>query len=93
MIQAVDRLNDIVWLHADGRPMEDGDWSGGHVLGMYLNGHGIPGTDATGNPIQDDALIGTPQSHGCLRMVQSVAKLVYDWSEVGTTVVVIDIGY
>jgi isoamylase len=49
-----DRLNDIVWLHADGRPMENDDWSGGHVLGMYLNGHGIPGTDATGNPIQDD---------------------------------------
>jgi glycogen operon protein len=49
-----DRLNDIVWLHADGRPMENDDWSGGHVLGMYLNGHGIPGTDATGGPVQDD---------------------------------------
>ena len=24
-----ERLNDIVWLHLDGRPMEDGDWEGG----------------------------------------------------------------
>ena len=24
-----ERLNDIVWLHLDGRPMEDGDWDGG----------------------------------------------------------------
>jgi hypothetical protein len=59
--------------------------------GGVVNLHGIP-LDGNGNPIQDDALIGTPQSHGCLRMTQSVAKLVYDWSSVGTTVVVMDIG-
>ena len=49
------RLNDIVWLHPDGRPMEDGDWSAPNArsLGMYLNGHGIPSTDETGNPITD----------------------------------------
>jgi glycogen operon protein len=50
------RLNDIVWLHPTGRPMEDGDWSadGARVLGMYLNGHGIAGKDATGNPVLDN---------------------------------------
>ena len=38
-----------------GRPMEDGDWDGGaQAIGMYLNGHGIAGTDARGNPITDD---------------------------------------
>jgi glycogen operon protein len=49
------RLNDIVWLHPDGRPMEDGDWhaEGAQALGMYLNGHGIAGVDVTGNPIVD----------------------------------------
>jgi len=49
------RLNDIVWLHPDGRPMADGDWTapGAGSLGMYLNGHGIPSTDATGNPLTD----------------------------------------
>ena len=50
------RLNDIVWLHPEGRPMEDGDWTaeGARVIGMYLNGHGIAGKDATGNPVIDD---------------------------------------
>jgi glycogen operon protein len=50
------RLNDIIWLHPDGRPMEDGDWTApeARALGMYLNGHGIQGKDATGNPIIDD---------------------------------------
>ena len=51
-----ERLNDIVWLHPEGRPMEGGDWEaeGAKVIGMYLNGHGIAGTDAVGNPIVDD---------------------------------------
>ncbi len=50
-----DRLNDIVWLHLDGRPMEDQDWDdGSQALGMYLNGHGISGTDLRGEPIDDD---------------------------------------
>jgi len=57
--------------------------------GGVVNLHGIP-LDGNGNPIEDDALIGTPQSHGCLRMVQSVAHLVFDWSPLGTTVVVVD---
>jgi isoamylase len=50
-----ERLNDIVWLHLDGRPMEDGDWaSGAKAIGMYLNGHGIAGSDARGGTITDD---------------------------------------
>jgi isoamylase len=50
-----DRLNDIVWLHLDGRPMENGDWeSGAKAIGMYLNGHGIAGSDARGGTITDD---------------------------------------
>ena len=51
-----ERLNDIVWLHPGGRPMEQADWSaaGATAIGMYLNGHGIPGLDAAGQPISDD---------------------------------------
>jgi len=50
-----ERLNDIVWLHPDGRPMEDGDWDGApQQIGMYLNGHGIAGKDARGQTIEDD---------------------------------------
>ncbi|GAA3824215.1 glycogen debranching protein GlgX [Nocardioides panacisoli] len=49
------RLNDIVWLHPDGRPMEDADWhSDLRALGMYLNGDGIAGRDPRGQPIRDD---------------------------------------
>ena len=50
------RLNDIVWLDLDATPMEGEDWQadGGAAIGMYLNGHGIPGTDETGNPITDE---------------------------------------
>ena len=51
-----ERLNDIVWLHPEGHPIEDGDWTapGAQSIGMYLNGHGIPGLDARGGQILDD---------------------------------------
>jgi isoamylase len=53
-----ERLNDIVWLHLEGRPMEDGDWDGGaQAIGMYLNGHGIAGKDARGGEITDDHML------------------------------------
>jgi isoamylase len=49
------RLNDIVWLHLDGRAMEQDDWtSGSQAIGMYLNGDGIAGKDARGRTITDD---------------------------------------
>jgi glycogen operon protein len=56
-----DRLNDIVWLHLGGEPMDDGDWHpdgegehSGQAIGMYLNGKGIAGKDRRGEPIVDD---------------------------------------
>src|SRR5690606_2257455 len=54
-VSSGERLNDIVWLHPEGRRMDDGDWDAGSTtLGMYLNGHGIAGRDPRGNPITDD---------------------------------------
>ncbi len=54
-VRVGERLNDIVWLHPGGRPMEDHDWDDGDkVLGMYLNGDGIAGKDARGQRIVDD---------------------------------------
>ena len=54
-----ERLDDIVWLHPQGRPMEDADWTaeGARVIGMYLNGNGIAGVNATGEPIHDDHVL------------------------------------
>ena len=55
-VRVGERLNDIVWLHPDGRPMVDGDWNApdARALGLYLNGQGIAGRDATGNRITDE---------------------------------------
>jgi isoamylase len=53
-VRSGERLNDIVWLHPEGHPMEDGDWEHGQALGMYLNGHGIAGRDERGEPVVDD---------------------------------------
>ena len=47
---------------------------------------------ATGSPIEPDSLLGTPQSHGCLRMNQADAHFVWNWASVGTIVVVTDLG-
>jgi len=53
--EGADRLNDIVWLHLTGHPMEDDDWDdGSQALGMYLNGQGISGRSRRGEPITDD---------------------------------------
>jgi isoamylase len=50
-----ERLNDIVWLHPDGRPMEHEDWTdGAQVIGMYLNGDGIAGMGSRGETLHDD---------------------------------------
>jgi glycogen operon protein len=51
-----DRLNDIVWLHPDGRAMADSDWNepDARSIGMYLNGHGIAGADVRGQDVVDD---------------------------------------
>ena len=60
--------------------------------GAPIDIHGIP-LRSDGSPIEDDSLLGTPQSHGCIRMMQSQALFVWNWSTLGTTVVVTDVGY
>ncbi|HEY3531348.1 MAG TPA: glycogen debranching protein GlgX [Nocardioides sp.] len=51
-----ERLNDILWLHPDGRPMEPDDWDApdARSIGMYLNGHGITSPDSRGRHVDDD---------------------------------------
>lgn len=50
--------------------------------------HGIP-LRPNGTPIQSDAQLGTPLSHGCVRMNQTDVKTLWDWAPLGTTVVVL----
>jgi lipoprotein-anchoring transpeptidase ErfK/SrfK len=49
--------------------------------------HGIP-LNPNGTPIQSDAQLGTPRSHGCVRQNQFQAKVMWDWASMGTPVVV-----
>jgi hypothetical protein len=60
--------------------------------GAPIDIHGIP-LRPDGSPIEPDSLLGTPESHGCIRMNQADAEFVWNWSSVGTTVVVTDLGY
>jgi glycogen operon protein len=50
---------DIVWLRADGTEMSDSDWESGTArsLGVFLNGRGIPDSDARGEAVVDDSFL------------------------------------
>lgn len=48
--------------------------------------HSIPVKD--GEPLQTEAQLGTPQSHGCIRQAYADAKRLWDFAPDGTTVVV-----
>lgn len=50
--------------------------------------HGIP-LRPDGSPIESDAQLGTPLSHGCVRMNQQDVKVLYDWAHIGDRVVVL----
>jgi glycogen operon protein len=52
-------LKDIVWLRPDGSEMTDQDWESGtaRMLGVFLNGDGIPDPDARGEPVVDDSFL------------------------------------
>jgi hypothetical protein len=50
--------------------------------------HGIP-LEPNGTPIESDSQLGSPLSHGCVRQNQADAKELWDWTPVGTTVVVL----
>ncbi|HET8603739.1 MAG TPA: glycogen debranching protein GlgX [Marmoricola sp.] len=80
-------LDDIVWLHPDGRVMEEADWGGGtKSLGMYLNGDGIPGKDQRGNPITDDHFLLYFNADGEGEVTLPPAEYAEEWD------VVIDTG-
>ncbi|MFC6285512.1 glycogen debranching protein GlgX [Nocardioides sp. GCM10027113] len=83
-----DRLNDIVWLHLDGRPMEQEDWDNGtaQAIGMYLNGHGIAGLGPRGQTIVDDHFLLYFNADGPTEVVLPPEEYAESWD------VVIDTG-
>lgn len=49
--------------------------------------HSIPTKD--GAPLQTEAQLGTPQSHGCIRQRMSDAQRMWEFADIGTDVVVV----
>lgn len=54
--------------------------------GGAIGFHDIPVSD--GEPVQSKALLGTPQSHGCIRQRRADAVALWDFAPIGTEVVV-----
>lgn len=56
----------------------------------YIGFHQIP-LDVRGIPIQPESTLGSPlhSSHGCVRTSQVDAKFLFEWAELGTSVVVV----
>lgn len=59
-------------------------WMGFRADGYGL--HELP--EWPGGKKEGKAHLGTPVSHGCVRMGEGVAKLLYDWAPIGTKVVI-----
>jgi hypothetical protein len=59
-----------------------------HGRSLSIGFHGIP-LRRDGTPIQTDGELGQYRSHGCVRMNQDAAAVLYDWAPLGTTVVVL----
>jgi hypothetical protein len=58
-----------------------------HGPNAAIGFHSIP--TKNGTPLQTEAQLGTPQSHGCIRQKRSDAQRMWDFAGVGTGVVVV----
>lgn len=55
---------------------------------LAIGFHTIP-YGGNGKPLQAEAQLGTPRSHGCVRQAPADAIFLYMWAPVGTTVVAV----
>ena len=56
--------------------------------GKWFGFHGIP-LNPNGTPIEPDDQLGRPESHGCIRLSQADAAILWNWGSVGTVVVAV----
>ena len=56
--------------------------------GKWFGFHGIP-LRPDGTPIEPDGQLGIPESHGCVRLSQVDAQILWGWAGVGTVVVAV----
>ncbi|MGW3019139.1 glycogen debranching protein GlgX [Streptomyces longwoodensis] len=59
VLDADQRLPDLVWLRPDGREMSEADWQepDAHCLAAFLNGDAIAEPDPRGRPVVDDSFL------------------------------------
>jgi lipoprotein-anchoring transpeptidase ErfK/SrfK len=55
---------------------------------LSIGFHGIP-RDGSGRPLQNEDDLGGYRSAGCVRQAGNEAAFLYDWAQIGTTVVVL----
>ncbi|HEY3834236.1 MAG TPA: L,D-transpeptidase [Acidimicrobiia bacterium] len=56
--------------------------------GKWFGFHGIP-LNPNGTPIEPDDQLGRPESHGCIRLSQADAAILWTWGTLGTVVVAV----
>ena len=71
-------LTRILWL--SGREVGKNRLGNVDTMQRYIYIHGTP----------DSVAVGTPDSHGCIRMRNVDIVALFDWVEVGTTVLITD---
>ena len=56
---------EVMWLRADGREMEEGDWKNGdnHTLGMLIHGAATDEVDDRGRPVSGDTMLFIVHAH------------------------------
>ncbi|CAN5657062.1 hypothetical protein BH10ACT3_BH10ACT3_08720 [soil metagenome] len=59
-------------------------WGNSAAIGF----HSIP-VDRRGRPLQSEAELGSPRSHGCVRQANGDAAALWEWAHIGTQVVVV----
>lgn len=79
--------SELAWAGHDGITMQ---WMVrfAHGRDLPIGFHAIP-RHRDGTPLQSERQLGTYQSAGCVRQADDDARLLYDWADVGTTVVVL----
>jgi hypothetical protein len=85
---AVYSKSELAWAGHDGITM-DHMVRFAHGRSLAIGFHSIP-TGADGAPLQTLDQLGTYQSAGCVRQDPVKAAMLYQWADIGTTVIVLD---
>ncbi len=81
-------LSKMRWAYGSG---EGDTWAMPYWMGFYFSGgteNGIHGLPLINGRKEGAGSLGTPVSHGCVRVADSNIEWLYSWAEIGTPVIV-----